>query len=469
MLRIYCDTNIYSLIKESHPNFNFKLKETMDSLKEILLFTYSFAHLEDKSRTKKEHIHLLEEDFNLLKNYVQDNYFLYDETDKNTHFYLAEPNDAFRGFNFENYNNILTKGFNYEYFFGELNDDEFGENFSKTIKSLFDIPVINPRNEIVNNDFASNEYLDKIFPKEELTTYEELLNKMMSFSKDFLNEKSEMKKLKGLVADYVNRDEYSFEKWKDDFDKKFSDTTMNVTFSEMMEKSFNINNNYSDYDKFLLYYSCLELYNITKETSSGKSKSFNFKSLQNDAKHAWYASFSDYLVTDDKGLQAKAYISYKYFKINTKILTLEEFQNSKELFLNQEENYYKDFTDTLIFENKNSLIIKGNSLNDFSSIVKTNHIFFNYFNRIKRSENMLTLYCERGEGKNNLMYREVQIIIKKIIKLFGIDFKNKGYYDIEKEKDLDVYRIWKIGDITIKLWNARISSGTTLCLDLIVN
>ncbi|MDR6132593.1 hypothetical protein QE442_003479 [Chryseobacterium sp. SORGH_AS1175] len=44
MLRIYCDKNIYSSIKEGKRNFNPELKELMDELNEILIFTYILTH-----------------------------------------------------------------------------------------------------------------------------------------------------------------------------------------------------------------------------------------------------------------------------------------------------------------------------------------------------------------------------------------------------------------------------------------
>lgn len=51
MIRIYCDKNVYSSIKEGKRNFNSELKELMHELKGILIFTYSQAHHQDLSNT----------------------------------------------------------------------------------------------------------------------------------------------------------------------------------------------------------------------------------------------------------------------------------------------------------------------------------------------------------------------------------------------------------------------------------
>ncbi len=469
MLRIYCDTNIFSLIKETHPAFNASLKQVMDELNNIMLFTFSFAHLEDKSRTKKEHIHLAEDDLKRMEMYVKDNYFSYEENDKMTHFFLATPLEAFEGINFDTYNEVLQNGFDYTSLLTDLDDDEISRPFNAMMKSLLDMSVINPRISIANDNSQSEEWLDKFYPQEENVTFGELINKMMGFGNQFLNNSSEIKEIRKYLAEYLDRDDYSFEKWGIEFDKKFSDTQIKMSFSESMEKVFKINSNYTDYDKFLLYYCSLELYNVTKEKSSGKTKSFNFRSLQNDAKHAWYASFSDYLVSDDRGLLMKAHIAYRYFKIPTSILSTTEFINMKTQFLNQEENS-KAFIETLKYEVKKSLVLKGETFSDTSKIIKPTHNFFNYFNRIKEDSKIVTLFCERTAKTNNLMYREIELLINKLINLFGVDINNKGYFDFDKEiKENEGYlRVWKLEDLTIKLWNARVTAGTTACLDFIL-
>lgn len=79
MLRIYCDKNIYSSIKEGKRNFNPELKELMDELNEILIFTYSHAHHQDLSNSDSS---FWEEDLLLLEHYVKDHYFDYDAIKK---------------------------------------------------------------------------------------------------------------------------------------------------------------------------------------------------------------------------------------------------------------------------------------------------------------------------------------------------------------------------------------------------
>ncbi|MEL1206236.1 hypothetical protein, partial [Staphylococcus epidermidis] len=83
-----------------------------------------------------------------------------------------------------------------------------------------------------------------------------------------------------------------------------------------MEQVFASVGHYNDYDKFGMFYNSLELYNVTKDKRLRDTQNLN--SINTDSNHAWFASFTDYLVTNDKGMAAKAYIAYKYFGINTK-------------------------------------------------------------------------------------------------------------------------------------------------------
>lgn len=124
------------------------------------------------------------------------------------------------------------------------------------------------------------------------------------------------------------------------------------------------------------------------------------------------------MVTDDKGLAAKAYITYKFFEIQTKIFTTEEFLNNRTIFLQQEENDLKTFFKTLDYELKNSLVLRNNTNSSIENdmILKNHHKFFNYFNRISNSKGSLKLYCQRHLNANFIMFREAKLLTDKLVK-----------------------------------------------------
>jgi len=299
------------------------------------------------------------------------------------------------------------------------------------------------------------------------------INQIMSL----FNEDKEVSDLRKYLESYINSDKYSFKKWGEKFDSRFKEINFGKTFSEMIEKMNSLNSKDNDpYDKFILYYMCLEMFNITKERAGKKVKKFNFKSLNTDAQHAWYASFSDYLVTDDKGLQIKAFLTYKHFKIATKVLSSKDFINSRTLLENQEESH-KTFVTSLKYDMKNALQLykKRDLLNDsITHTFKTSYPYFNYFNRIQiyeTSNNVeFALFCERNWYSNFVMYREEELIINKLYKIIGNDIDGKSKYDFELDgtREEKIINTWKIDNNIIRLVRSSIKNrGIFMVLQII--
>lgn len=57
------------------------------------------------------------------------------------------------------------------------------------------------------------------------------------------------------------------------------------------------------------------------------------------------------------------------------------------------------------------------------------------------------------------------MLINKLIELFGIDSQNKGYYDLEKEINIDI-REWNYKDVNIKFGEGYNNGGQCLLLDI---
>lgn len=478
MLRIYCDTNIYSILKDSHPSFNQDLKDTFESLNKIMLFTFSDAHLDDLHNSIKEY---RDNDLILMEKYVKDNYFSHDfVTEKKTTCYLASPYQAYHDKDYEAYNNVLGSNFDINSLFDGLENDNLGGVIKNMMKTIFNMPINNSIYQPENPNEKSLEWHNKLFTDKKVTTLGESINQMFSFGQNLLADEKEVTSLRNYIQSYVDRGDYSFENWGDKFDIKFKETQFGQSFSEIIEQIYTSNEkNYTLYDKFILYYSSLEMLNITKETTGkkAKAKKFNFSSLNTDAQHAWYASFSDYLVTDDKGLQIKAYLTYKYFKIPTKIISSYDFLNSKTLTINQEETY-ESLMKSLIYDMENSFqlysqqdLINGNIVNTY----KTTYPYFNYFNRIQvyqyeeTNKYELTLYCERTDNSNYLMFRELESITNKLVEVFGNDFHSKGQYNFETEKrnQENIIREWKVGNLLFSLLCFYNGRGSFIALQII--
>ena len=454
MLRVYCDTNVFSFLKKNHPKYTQELKDTFDNLSNKLLFTFSDAHLDDLHNSKEEYRN---EDLLLMERYVKDNYFTHDYLkEKKTFCNLNTPYRAYHDKDYDSYNAILHNPFNISSLFTGLGleNDEIGKGLQSLVNTIFNMPINSDIHKPKNLDEKGNEWFNKFIPSFQ-TSHADQINHMFSYSHNLLNESTEVSELRKYVESYMKREDYSFEKWGEQFDNKLKETPLGQSFSEIFEKSSSINNKDNNiYDRFILYYNMLELFNVTTEKSGGKTKKFGMSSLNTDAHHAWYGSFSDYLVTDDKGLQVKAFLTYRYFHIPTKIIALKDFHNYKSTLEKQEESY-ESLEKALEYDLEKAFqMYQKNDLINYSitNTYKTTYPYFNYFNRLQTYDNNgsleYALYCDRADHSNSVMLREVEILTNKMIKTFGTDINGKREYNFKQETNVNenIVRQWGVNN-----------------------
>ena len=70
MLRIYCDSNIFRIIKPSHPFYKPDLHGMLEELKDTFLFIFSEPHLDDLSDSI---VSFRDEDLRVMEKYVHNN------------------------------------------------------------------------------------------------------------------------------------------------------------------------------------------------------------------------------------------------------------------------------------------------------------------------------------------------------------------------------------------------------------
>ena len=464
MATVYCDTNIYSILfNKEHKFYSENLKNTFDDFKDVLTFIFSDAHLTDLNNSSEDYRN---RQLTFMEKYVKDNYFTYLTNEKYSKYYLATPLEAYNGRDFKSYNDFFNTPFDINNLFKEFEGEEM---YERLIKTIFDNIFNQPHQNLIpipeNADEKSLKFFDKVIPKGENLSFGDFINHTMNYGIELLTNSKEVSELRNYVSSYINRDDYSFDNWGQEFDEKLKETSFQQSFTEIFEKTDEINNKDKNfYDSFILYYNLLELLNITKEKSGGKTKKFNLNSLTADANHAYYASDSDYLITDDKGLQVKAFLTYKFFKIPTKIYSLNDFLNLKTIIINQEEKDITKFFESIVFEMKNSLVlIEQFDLKTNSNVrtFKPNYHFFNFFDRFQvatnKDYNKIVLYRKR----TGFLYRELETLVNKLINLFGNDQENKGYFDFNNEKKIedDVIRGWNIGKAEILLAKSNKSIG----------
>lgn len=474
MLRVYCDSNIYRYLNPLHPSHNSDLLSFFKCLKDKMLFTFSDAHLDDLKDSVMEYA---EKDLLLMGEYVKDNYFMHDFiSKKRTSPYLATPLEAFKNKNYEAYRNVLENPFDLDSLFKEFDDIPMGPMIKNLVKKIYDAPIsifgtankeLTPRDQELMRKFSPN-YHDTM-------TLNELMNDMWPYSKSLLFDKNEFTQLRRYIASYINRDDFSFEEWGMMFNDKFKESPLKKTFLETVDDMLTEAQKENFYDRFNKAYTMLELYNVTREKKGKSLKKFSMESLNTDAAHAWYASFSDYLVTDDKGLQIKATIIYQLFNIPTKVLSSKDFLNHKSILLGSEETL-QSLMASLRYDLKHGFQLYDRFdpfTNETVRTYKASHPYFNYFNCyqvISSKENLvIAFYCDRNSHASFFMFREIELLVSKLNSMLGRDNDSRGNYTMDeagKYNDGEHVRLWFIDKIKFRLTQAFMKWGGTLCLSI---
>lgn len=476
MDRIYCDSNVFRILKPDHPFQKPELHNTFEELKDKFLFIFSDAHLDDLSESLADY---RDKDLEFMGRYVMDNYFSFDHVkEKRFICYLATPKEAFEGKDYEAVRRFEKDPWNFDNLFPDDPENPELNEINKLLKSYFELPILAlgaTDYDESKMDEKSKNFMNQVLPGyNSMMSMRELMESASPFSAGLLTDEKKVTELRKYVADYMNRDTYSFEKWGLSFNEKFKETGFGKTFLEMVEGTLGEKQKDDFYLRFTNAYSLLEMYNVTQERKSGGGlKRFDYSSLNTDAMHAYYASFCDYLVTDDKGLQVKAQILYQIFEIHTKGLSSQDFIDSRSMLMGQEETLSR-FTEAMKYDMKHAFMVRDKySFKSESQITtfKTTHTYFNYFNRFQiirgQAGSTIVFYCERlGEG-NFVMYRETELMVKKLLQTFGRDSEGFGDYAFNPEVKNDAHndvRKWQVGNLDISLVHSNPGWCNYLCL-----
>jgi hypothetical protein len=410
-----------------------------------------------------------------MGDYVQDNYFTVD-LNLEFKFYLANPQEAFDSKDYKAADSFFSDPSAIDKIFEQFASEPGMEQLKDTFQSLMNQPLstVASITDVQSLDEESKKRFQKLIPVFSAdTTLLEFWKSNLSFSTTLMEDYKELTELRKYISLYINREDYSWEKWKKGFNQKLKSTTLNKTFLELVELITGPLRENNTYSKLTNTYTLLEMLNVTQERNKRGLKKFTFSSLNQDAQHVYYASFTDYLVTDDRGMQLKAHIVYQLYNIPTEVLSIQDFLNKNHSIKNNEETL-KSFFNTLKYDIKHAfkLFSKPDLLTDSTvDTYKTTHLYFNYFNRFQifnlPLETQLAMYCERRSYSNFVMFREIEILVNKLLLVFGIDEK-KGKYDIKESIGEHAIRMWTIRNTTFRLVHSANIRGNYICLHFTV-
>jgi hypothetical protein len=459
----------------AHPYHKEELHETFEVLKDKLLFCFSDAHLDDLKESKPDY---RDRDLEFMGRYVSDNYFSYDHIkSKQFECYLATPKQAFDGKDYDEAKRALENPFDFDHLTKGMDDSLELSALSKLMNAYFDLPIsaFGVGFDTTVMDEKGNEWMEKIMPGyNHMMNLRDLMTSLTPFGVGLLQDEQKVTEFRKYIGEYMDRENFSFEKWGLAFNEKFKETGVGKTYLEMVDSLLTDKQKDDFYLRFSCLYTQLEMFNITQERKSGGGlKKFNLNSLNTDALHAYYGSFCDYLVTDDKGLQVKANIVYQLLGFQTKVLSTNDFINLRSQLAGQEESI-KSFMTSLKHDIKHSFQLHSKTNIETGLKIdtyKTTHAYFNYFNRMQilndGQEITIALYCDRKNHGNFFLYRETELLVKKLIEVLGIDNESKGMYGFAENGKDEIIRQWTKVDFQFSLiYSYKQGWGNFLCLCL---
>lgn len=467
MIRYYLDSQIFRYIKKESPTFNQELYDCVESMKNKVVFLYSEAHLEDLAVSTEGYrkIDLLQ-----MGEYVNKNFISRDYVSDKTEFHMVSPVNAYE---WKDYSTSVTLENPFDSTNQTFKDgDIFGGILNDLMNSLFnmEIPIGYYNNNVDTLDLMKGLGINQPIIK--------LKDLMGIFLKKFSN-KREFVEMRKLFHKYLKNEEYSYENFGMEFDELMKKSVFGKSFFEFSEQQLAGNKKDSFFDLFKSHFINLEFFGVTTERKKNNLKEFTFNNLNVDSSHAYYASFSDYFITNDNGLRLKSMILYKYFNIPTRVLTPKELIAHGFNVQNNENISFKDFVTVLSYDLKNSVLLSSKydfELNAQVNTFSTLHNYFNYINRIQtvngENINTLVLYCERQSTSNRMLFVEIEMLSRKLITLFGIDDELKGVFiqkEIENFDDSSYIRKWTIENSNVILSSSKNQNGQHITIQINLN
>lgn len=418
-MRIYFDSNIFRKLKSTSKQFKQVVADAANALKPYFIFPFSEAHLSDLSTSEEPY---RTEDLLLMESYVKDNFIHRDHVKKEINYTLSTPIEAYQQFSFPDPDDLQK---DLDLSMEGLFDFEGGEQLRAVFERLMDLPVIPA------NDFDTSQLPDKVREFADafkgIRSMRDAMNAIAGMG-SMINDKGFVNLNRTLFEGYVNRDDYSFDQWSFEFDERMKDTTFGRSFTEIVEQMTTDQEKGDLYHSVLNTYVALEIFGVTQERSGKKQqlKKNSFIDLQKDAAHVFFASKSDYFVSDDIGVQQKAFITYKLHGIQTSVLSPADFIAQSAALLANEGD--ADWFMARVGQVGQGGEIIHRSEDGTVAVRSAVPPLFNYFNRIQfntdAEDGSLQLF-RTYDQVTKLLYSEIALLIEKLIKIFGVPLEHQ--------------------------------------------
>lgn len=457
MIKIYLDWNIFSYLKKPE---NKSLRDKIQKLTSQVLFPYSQSHFRDLSKSYSPTNEYFDIDLDTLEKYTRN--FKISQVNGEVSFEEYNPRLYFQN-NKEQF--LKPISINLEDTFNSLDGLKIGDtemNFGSLLKSLLkvipaNIPV-NDENMSSINSFLPNANAD--------SSFWDIMNDITSTSEEMIQSKDKYLEVRNQIGNSGLKLPSHSGAWKiedvikniNDFLKKIE---TNMSFAEYSNLIFKYRNKKpNSFESFTM--ACTQLDMIGFKSDKLPKKTDTLLNITTDAEHAYFASFCDYFIVNDKNLRIKSQVLYSEFKFETEVLNLQEFENLLDEILNTIPKNFTDFLSKAKATVKKENLIESqlsSSENEFDAFgYKIKPLFLNYFNAVihQIQENNTQIFAfKRVYKSRGFSYKsEVEPLLASLVEILGfplnyLKFKEKKSELLNSEKE--VYMCWQFHPVTVVL------------------
>lgn len=301
MKKIYLDKNILSYLKQD------KYKHILDYIKankEFFVFPFSYAHLQDLYVSKEGGNKSFNDDIKLMDEICGDHFLNYNKETDYTYPYKATPSEVLKS--------------------DELRLDIYNSGFRAildpiVLKKYFGNQSYAFIKEILESSISSHNDTEENRIYELFNWFIIQVKNLSSFLTDEKTEATILQSVRKDVGEKILteiRNQDSKNVWQ--YIEAFSQKKVGKPMSKIIQEQLSALGHKESYTIFSAEYLTLALCNFYRE------KRHSLQNINSDALHAYYASSCDVLVTEDKGLRAKAEALYAKYNIRTKIIGINQ-------------------------------------------------------------------------------------------------------------------------------------------------
>lgn len=427
MLIVYLDQNVYQYLKKEE---NKHLAEKVKAAKEYILFCFSEAHLYDLSRDKTDEKF---DDMDFIASIAENNCIVF--TDR-TEIINRTAREYYDSYDWSDVFNI------------EELDDPIWDLVKDALKT---IPL--DFQALLNGADLPDEVPESIksILLKPINMYD-LMVVMVDWSETLSNEQKEFKQL----IQYLHGSSLKYKMYEAAGIVGYDGENIidrNAFYSSYLKKFIPEGQSKTRYEVYTDMYNGLEFYGFVK----GRPKKQKMMNLINDAKHSFFGTVCDVVVSKDVDFLDKTRFMYAMQGLEVKLLPYSEL----EAFLDEQASWSTLNLEDLSCEldepfNDDQIFFADDDGKIKRFFVELKHFYYSYFN-IKgivfdEFGNYWTIHRKLVSYFKMPLKVQLKYIVSRLNSELGDDVDQKGEYVYsEKVEDKSIARTWALEDAVISL------------------